>query len=205
MYVIDRASRVIALLVFVLSVSICGFGQTNQSHPASPLASAPASVDTVEFLKLFHIGMTYADVQAALPKGLDQDVPSYNTNDNVFTLGVGKSSADDWGAYFIFDTGDGAMRQPEHLIEIDCSATLANRTQDFDSLVQEVSGSYGTPVKLDVSAKQSTKSAGWRVRDDQVLTLEYTRISGTAKQETCLVDFVIRRLKYKAARPAERA
>jgi hypothetical protein len=200
MYQAKRAAEVLALIVLSLTISRPGFGRDKTDSTASPEA-----VDTVEFLKLFHIGMTYADVEAKLPKGLEQDVPAYNTSDNVFMLGVGKSPSDDWGAYFVFDSSDGAMRKPEHLVEIDCSTTMAGRFQDFESLVREVSGAYGMPTKLDSSGKELTKSAGWRVHDDTVLTLEYTRLSGTARQETCLVDFVIRKLKYKGDRPHDRA
>jgi hypothetical protein len=204
MYELKRQIAVSALSVISLtSFGPCfGRDKSNRTAAADPV---PGAIDSVEFLKLFHIGMSYADVQAILPKELEQEVPTYNLSENVFVLGVGKSSSEDWGAYFLFDTSDGALRKPEHLVEIDCSATLGGRFQDFESLVREVSGAYGSPVKLDSSEKEQTRTAGWRVPDDSVLTLEYTRLSNNTRPQTCLVDFVIRKLRYKNNHPPAQA
>ncbi|HUK90066.1 MAG TPA: hypothetical protein VLZ81_06675 [Blastocatellia bacterium] len=200
MYKAIRPVVVLALVAITLATIKPALGQQKSVQGASPEA-----VDALEFLKLFQIGMSYADVQAKLPKDLEQEIPAYNASDNVFMLVVGRSAADDWGAYFVFDTGDGSIRKPEHLIEMDCSATLAGRFEDFDSLVREVSGAYGTPAKLDSSVKEQTRSAGWRVPDDSVLTLEYTSLGDAARRQTCLVDFVIRRSRYRFNRPPARA
>jgi hypothetical protein len=204
MYQLKWQIAVPALIALSLTLFGPCYGREKLIRTTSP-EPAPGAIDSVEFLKLFHIGMSYGDVQAILPKGLEQELPTYNLSENLFVLGVGRSASDDWGAYFLFDTNDGALRKPEHLVEIDCSATLGGRFQDFESLVREVSGTYGSPVKLDSSEREQTRTAGWRVPDDSVLTLEYTRLSNASKPQTCLVDFVIRKLRYKDSRPPAQA
>src|SRR5215470_8681204 len=105
--------------------------------------------DSISFLKQFHLGMTYDEVQQALPKTLQQDALAYSTRDNVFMLGVGKSANDDWSAYLMFDTSDLEIKKPERLVEIDCSSTIPLTNETFESVVSRVSGSFGPPIKLD--------------------------------------------------------
>jgi len=146
--------------------------------------------DSISFLKQFHIGMTYDEVQRALPATLQQDALAYNTRDNVFLLGVGKSANDDWSAYLMFDSSDLEIKKPERLIEIDCSSTLTVLKESFESVVDRVSGSFGPPSRLDTAEK--TSRAGWQTAGGSLLTLEYTRMPGAAPKTQCVVDFVIR-------------
>src|SRR5260370_15761639 len=168
------------------------------SRPPNPLGR-PMSVandreneltNSIQFLKQFHIGMTYDEVQQALPKTLQQDALAYNTRDNVFLLGVGKSTNDDWSAYLMFDTSDLEIKKPERLVEIDCSSTMPLMDETFESVVRRVSGSFGPPIRLDSTARTST--AGWQTGGGSLLTLEYTRMAGAAPKTQCVVDFVVR-------------
>jgi hypothetical protein len=151
--------------------------------------------DSIQFLKQFHIGMTYDEVQRALPRTLQQDALAFSTRDNVFLLGVGKSSNDDWSAYLMFDSSDLEIKKPERLIEIDCSSTLTVMKESFASVVDRVSGSFGPPSSLDNAER--TSKAGWQTTGGSLLTLEYTRMPGAARNTQCVVDFVIRSASRK--------
>jgi len=146
--------------------------------------------DSILFLTKFHIGMTYEEVRQALPNTLQQDALAYSTVDNVFMLGVGKSTNDDWSAYLVFDTSDLEIKKPERLVELDCSSTLAVTDETFESLVRRVSGSFGEPIKLDSSDR--TSRAGWQTVGGSLLTLQLTRLAGAAPKRQCVVDFVVK-------------
>src|SRR5262245_16211802 len=62
--------------------------------------------DPVEFIKHFKVGMSYTEVQAALPKSVEQDILSYITTEEVFMLSVDLPGAGNWNASFKFDTTD---------------------------------------------------------------------------------------------------
>jgi hypothetical protein len=147
-------------------------------------------VDSIQFLKQFHIGMTYDEVQQAFPKTLQQDALAYSTRDGVFMLEVGKPTGGDWSAYLIFDTSDLEIKKPERLIEIDCSSTLPVTDETFESVVRRVSGSFGEPIKLDSTGR--TSRAGWQTVGGSLLTVEYTRMVGAEPKTQCVVDFVVR-------------
>jgi hypothetical protein len=151
--------------------------------------------DSIQFLKQFRIGMTYEEVQQSLPRNLQQDALAYSTSDNVFMLGVGKSSGDDWSAYLVFDTSDLEIKKPERLVEIDCSSTLLVHDETFDSVVSRVSGSFGQPINMDRTAR--TSKAGWQTVGGSLLTLEYTPMTGAAPRTRCVVDFVIKSASRK--------
>src|SRR5215467_5480672 len=146
--------------------------------------------DSISFLKQFHIGMTYDEVQRALPATLQQDALAYNTRDNVFLLGVGKSANDDWSAYLMFDTSDLEIKKPERLVEIDCSSTIPVMNESFESVVNRVSSSFGPPIKLDSSER--TSRAGWQTVGGSLLTVEYTPMTGAAPKTQCVVDFIVK-------------
>jgi len=176
----------------VVCVLLLGSGATNtlgsqateQNNRGSELA------ESIQFLKQFHLGMTYDEVQQALPKTLQQDALAYSTRDNVFLLGVGKSTNDDWSAYLMFDTSDLEIKKPERLVEIDCSSTIPVMNETFESVVRRVSGSFGPPIKLD--STERTSRAGWQTVGGSLLTLEYTRMTGVAPKTQCVVDFIVK-------------
>jgi hypothetical protein len=87
--------------------------------------------DPVEFIKRFKVGMSYTEVQQALPKNVDQDILSYITTEEVFLLSVDLPTPASWNASFKFDTLDAAMRRPEKLVELSCSAGLSSRSASF--------------------------------------------------------------------------
>src|SRR6185436_8684127 len=98
--------------------------------------------DAVEFIKRFKVGMSYTEVQAALPKSVDQDILSYITTEEVFMLSVDLPGAGSWNASFKFDTLDAPMRRPERLIELSCSAGLSSRSESFDMIVRKVTEAF---------------------------------------------------------------
>src|SRR5512141_541900 len=68
-------------------------GRTNSSDPdekraASGATAVSAAIDGVEFIKRFKLGMSYSEVQAALPKQIEQDTLIYVTTDEAFLLNV---------------------------------------------------------------------------------------------------------------------
>jgi len=154
---------------------------------ASP--SAKETLDSIQFMKEFHIGMTYAEVQQSLPKFMEQDILSYNASENVFMLGVESPATESWSGYFVFDTGDTTTRRPERLIELSCSLTLKGRSEPFESIVQKVSDTFGEPIELN-SSRGPIHQAGWRIPGQSVLTLEYTVVQNAGGG--AVVDFVIK-------------
>jgi hypothetical protein len=149
--------------------------------------------DSIKFLNLFHVGMSYDEVRLALPKDVHIDVPSYNVSDHTFMLAV-ETSEDRWSAYFLFDTTETTVRRPERVVEIGCSTTVDGSSQTFESIVNKVSGTFGDPVNLEQS-RTMVRDAGWRVSNGSILTLEYSRMPSESR---VLVDFVV-----KATRPGK--
>ena len=161
------------------------------ASPAREMAATPGAketVDAIQFIKQFHIGMTYTEVQRSLPKAVEQDILSYNASENVFMLGVDSPTTENWSGYFIFDTGDAPTRRPERLIELTCSLTLRGRSEPFESIVQKVSDAFGEPIELNNSRAQ-IHQAGWQIPGQSVLTLEYTVVQNPGG---AVVDFVIK-------------
>lgn len=183
-FVIEGSSRVgvmykssiILVLLFVMlsasfpAASVEAAGQA--ARPGRNPARAPL-FDPVDFIKQFKIGMTYSEVQAALPKGAEQDVLSYITTEEVFVLSLDLGTDSDWSASFKFDTLDTSLRRPELLIEMSCTASVSPRSESFDAIVNKVTAAFGEPVKMDRS-EGKFKQAGWRVSGGSVLMLEYS-------------------------------
>src|SRR4051812_18249278 len=101
--VMRKANRLAAaiLAVLMLVAAAPAFGQpddgsakTNPSGTAekrdanSAKTTSDGTVDGVEFIKHFKIGMSYNEVQAALPKSVEQDTLNYVTTDEAFVLNV---------------------------------------------------------------------------------------------------------------------
>lgn len=176
-----------------------------KANPSNPVEKADASraksasdgaVDGIEFIKHFKIGMSYNEVQAALPKIVEQDTLSYVTTDEAFVLNVELPGSAEWSASFRFDTLDTPIRRPEHLIEMSCTASLSSRSQPFDALVGRVTAAFGEPVKVDRSAEK-IQQAGWRV-GGSLLTLEYAVMpNGIGNNVT--VEFTIRKSGRRAS------
>jgi hypothetical protein len=206
-----KANRLAAaiLAVLMLVATAPAFGQpdddgtkTNLSNPAEKhdanraKAASDSTVDGVEFIKHFKIGMTYNEVQAALPKSVEQDTLNYVTTDEAFVLNVELPGSGEWSASFRFDTLDTPIRRPEHLIEMSCTASLSSRSQSFDALVGRVTAAFGEPVKVDRTGEK-IQLAGWRV-GGSVLTLEYSILpNGIGNNVT--IEFTIRKNGRRAA------
>jgi hypothetical protein len=152
--------------------------------------------DPVEFIKQFKIGMTYTEVQAALPKGAEQDVLSYITTEEVFVLSIDLGTETDWSAAFKFDTLDTSLRRPELLVEMSCTASVSPRSESFDVIVNKVTAAFGEPVKMDRS-EGKFKQAGWRVSGGSVLMLEYSG-GPEAAAGRGNVEFIIRKNPRRA-------
>lgn len=148
------------------------------------------AIDAVDFIKHFKIGMSYSEVQAALPKTVEQDTLNYVTTDEAFVLNVELPGTGDWSASFRFDTLDTPIRRPEHLIEMSCTASLSSRNQSFEGIVDKATAAFGEPVKID-RIGEKIKQAGWRVAGS-VLTLEYSFMpNGIGNNVT--IEFIIRK------------
>lgn len=159
--------------------------------------------DPVEFLKRFKVGMSYTEVQKALPRGYEQDIISYIVPEDVFVLSVDVPTSSSWSASFRFDTLDTPMRRPEQLIEISCGATLSSRSETFESIVTKVTAAFGDPVKVDQTPGRM-QQAGWRVSGGSLLTLEYSIVPTALDGKDVSVDFIIKRNKRRET-PAPRA
>jgi hypothetical protein len=207
-----KAKRLAAAVlgVWMLVAAVPAFCQPDddspKANPSKPVEKADAnharsagdgSVDGIEFIKHFKIGMSYNEVQAALPKGIEQDTLSYVTTDEAFVLNVELPGSAEWSASFRFDTLDTPIRRPERLIEMSCTASLSSRSQSFDALVGRVTAAFGEPVKIDRTAEK-IQQAGWRV-GGSLLTLEYAVMpNGIGNNVT--VEFTIRKNGRRAAR-----
>src|ERR1700742_4290299 len=160
--VMRKSNRLAAamLAALFLMVTVPAFGQTDDGKSKSDSSTSAEKqdettpmvpVDGIEFIKQFKIGMTYAEVQAALPKSAEQDILSYVTSDQVFILNVDLPGAGDWSASFRFDTQDTAVRLPDPSVDTHCSAILSSRNQSFDRLVGKVNSAFAKPVQVDRS------------------------------------------------------
>lgn len=203
-----KAMRVAAATLTVwMLVAATAFGQsdgrskTNSSdsgekREANSVTAVSAAIDGVEFIKRFKLGMSYTEVQAALPKNVEQDTLVYVTTDEAFLLNVELPGSGEWSASFRFDTQDVLMRRPEHLIEMSCTASVSSRSQSFENIVERVTAAFGEPLKVERTADK-IQQAGWRV-GGSVLTLEYSVMpNGIGNNVT--VEFIIRKNKRRAA------
>lgn len=173
------------LLVIFMSMPSAN-GQANNKT-----TKCDEAFDPIEFIKLFKIGMSYAEVQSALPKSVDQDILSYITTEEVFFLSVDLPGPGSWNAAFKFDTLDAALRRPERLVELSCSAGLSSRSESFDSIVLKVTEAFGDPVQVSRS-ESKFQQAGWRVSGGSVLTLEYSIVPNGAGNNVS-IEFIIKK------------
>ena len=185
MYKSNKTAAVVTLLLLILMVMPVVKGQANKS------ARPSETFDPIEFIKRFKVGMSYTEVQAALPKSVDQDILSYIVTEEVFLLSVDLPTSITWSASFKVDTLDTPMRRPERLIEMSCSAGLSSSKESFESIVRKVTEAFGEPVKLDRSEARF-QQAGWRVSGGSVLTLEYAIVPNGVGNNVS-VDFVIKK------------
>jgi hypothetical protein len=169
-------------------------------------AGSAESFDPVDFMKSFRIGMSYLEVQTALPKSAEQDTLAYLPSEEAFLLGVDLPGGSTWSASFKFDTLDTPARRPEQLIEFSCSAALSPRSESFETIVRKVTAAFGDPVEVDRS-QERFQQAGWRVSGGSVLTLEYSTTPGAtanASANDITVEFVIKRNPHRNT-PASKA
>lgn len=185
------ASIAILMLASAMPCSI-GFAQNKDARSSE-------AFDPVGFLKGFRIGMSYAEVQALLPRTAEQDPLAYITSEEAFLLGVDIPGQPLWSASFKFDTLDIPARRPEQLIEFSCSAGLSTRSESFETIVQKVTAAFGEPVELNRS-QERFQQAGWRVSGGSVLTLECSTSAGAAASSVN-VEFVIK--KNRSRNPAD--
>ena len=108
----SEAAICAALVLALLVPCAIGFGQSKEPAHAVPF-------DPVEFIKDFHIGMSYEDVQGLLPKTASQDALAYIPSEEAFLLGVDVPGQAAWSVSFKFDTLDTPARRPEQLIELE--------------------------------------------------------------------------------------
>jgi hypothetical protein len=196
MFLSKKAWQLVLVLPIVVTLVPTSFGFDSKAGADSVQRdSQREAADSIEFVKLFHIGMSYAEVQQAMPKGVQMDVPSYNVGDHSFMLEAEIKSSDSWSAYFIFDTADTSVRRPVRLVELSCSTTIDGSAETFESVVSQVSGSFGDPEKLDQSQKL-VRQAGWRVSGGSTLTVEYSPMPSESR---VLVDFVVKAPKQSKA------
>ena len=169
---------------------------SDEKRAASDATAVSAAIDGVEFIKRFKLGMSYSEVQAALPKQVEQDTLVYVTTDEAFLLSVELPGTGEWSASFRFDTQDTPMRRPERLIEMSCTASVSSRSQSFDNIVERATAAFGEPLKVERSADK-IQQAGWRV-GGSMLTLEYSVMpNGIGNNVT--VEFTIRKNMHRAA------
>jgi hypothetical protein len=159
--------------------------------------ASKAKLDPVEFIKRFTIGMTYSELQQALPREVEQDLPSYLLSEEVFMLTVEISGPSGWSATFKFDTQDTAIRRPEQLIEISCSAVVSSRNDPFEAIVRKVAASYGEPLQLD-RTQDKFQEAGWRVKGGSVLKLEYSIVPSSLAERDASIDLTVKKNKPRA-------
>jgi hypothetical protein len=182
---------VVHFLIVSATFPAASIGAVNQSAKAGRITPKTQFFDPVEFIKQFKIGMTYTEVQAALPKEAEQDVLSYITTEEVFVLSLDLGTDSDWSASFKFDTLDTSLRRPELLVEMSCTASVSPNSESFDAIVNKVTAAFGEPVKMDRS-EGKFKQAGWRVSGGSVLMLEYSGGPGAAAGRGN-VEFIIRK------------
>ena len=176
---------IIALLIMLLTVPSTSVRADDKT------AKHDDGFDPVEFIKRFKVGMSYTEVQAVLPKSVEQDILSYITTEEVFLLSVDLPGAGSWNASFKFDTLDTPMRRPERLTELSCSAGLSSRSESFDAIVRKVTDAFGVPAQVNRS-EEKFQQAGWRVSGGSVLTLEYSVVPNGAGNNIS-VEFIIKK------------
>jgi hypothetical protein len=196
-----------ALAVWMFAATAPAFGRVDdcnqanapgagEKRAASGATAVSAAIDGVEFIKRFKLGMSYSEVQAALPKEVEQDTLVYVTTDEAFLLNVELPGSGEWSASFRFDTQDAPVRRPERLIEMSCTASVSSRSQSFDNIVERMTAAFGQPLKVERTADK-IQQAGWRV-GGSVLTLEYSVMpNGIGNNVT--VEFTIRKNMRRAA------
>jgi hypothetical protein len=175
---------IMMLMLAVVMPCSTSFGQNKDAKSAEQF-------DPVGFIKSFRIGMSYEDVQALLPKSAQQDALAYITGEEAFLLGVDIPGQATWSASFKFDTLDMPARRPEQLVEFSCSAGVSTRNESFETIVRKVTAAFGDPMELDRS-QERFQQAGWRVSGGSVLTLEYSKVTGTAASNVN-IEFVIKK------------
>ena len=186
MYKANKIITAILALLFMVGVTPSADAQENNKN--SKLNEA---FDPVEFIKRFKIGMSYTEVQQALPKNVDQDILSYITTEEAFLLSIDLPTPASWSASFKFDTLDTTMRRPEKLVEMSCSAGLSSRNESFESIVHKVTEAFGEPLKID-RTEDKYQQAGWRVSGGSVLTLEYSVVPNGVGNNVS-VEFIIKK------------
>ena len=184
------AASMFTLALALVVPSANGLGQNNEARGHKDVKPVE-SFDPVEFIRNFRIGMSYLEVQAALPKRAEQDTLAYITSEEAFLLGVDLAGGSAWSASFKFDSLDTPARRPEQLIEFSCSAALSTRSESFEAIVRKVTTAFGEPVELDRS-RERFQQAGWRVSGGSVLTLEYSTMPGAAS-DNVNIEFVIKK------------
>jgi hypothetical protein len=187
----------IALLMTLAAMPVVN-AQVGGKQPEGKNTRREASFDAVEFVKRFKIGMSYTEVQEALPKDVEQDILSYIVTDETFMLSVDIPGRGNWNASFKFDTLDTPMRRPERLIEMSCGAALSGRNDSFESIVQKVTVAFGEPIKVELR-EGKFQQAGWRVEGGSVLMLEYSVEPGDG--QVVSVEFTIRKSKRRDSSP----
>ena len=186
MYKANKIITAMIALLFMVTVIQTANAQDNNKN-----IKRDESFDPVEFIKRFKIGMSYAEVQQALPKNVDQDILSYITTEDAFLLSVDLPTAASWSAAFKFDTQDTSLRRPEKLVEMSCSAGLSSRSESFESIVHKVTEAFGEPLKID-RTEDKFQQAGWRVSGGSVLTLEYSLVPNGVGNNVS-VEFIIKK------------
>ncbi|HSB11827.1 MAG TPA: hypothetical protein VLM38_20220 [Blastocatellia bacterium] len=191
-----HVNRVLASAISVaLVVGLCVNGLAQDKAPKTPGDDAAAQCaepfDPVAFMRTFKIGMSYIDVQAALPKNIEQDTLAYVPVDESFLLGIDLPGKPAWSASFKFDTLDTPARRPEELIEVSCTANLSTRSETFDTIVRKVTAAFGDPVEVDRS-QDRFQQAGWRMTGGSVLTLEYSKVPGSGA-DNVNIEFVVKK------------
>ena len=184
-----KANKIItAMIALLFMIGVTPGANAQDNKKSNPRDEA---FDPVEFIKRFKIGMSYTEVQQALPKDVNQDILSYVTTEDAFLLSVDLPAPASWSASFKFDTMDTALRRPEKLIELSCSAGLSSRSDSFESIVRKVTEAFGEPLKID-RTEDKFQQAGWRVSGGSVLTLEYSIVPNGVGNNVS-VEFIIKK------------
>jgi len=186
------SASALSLLLALVMLCANGFSQNADKLAQQKNAKAGEEFDPVSFIRSFRIGMSYVEVQAALPKSAEQDTLAYLPSDEAFLLGVDLAGGSTWSASFKFDSLDTPARRPEQLIEFTCSAALSTRSESFEAIVRKVADAFGEPIELDRS-QERFQQAGWRVTGGSVLTLEYSTMPGAASANNVNIEFVIKK------------
>jgi hypothetical protein len=193
-----KANKIItAIIALLFTVGVMPGASAQESNKNSKRNEA---FDPVEFIKRFKIGMSYTEVQQALPKNVDQDILSYLTTEDAFLLSIDLPASSNWSASFKFDTLDVTMRRPEKLVELSCSAGLSSRSESFESIVHKVTEAFGEPLKID-RTEDKYQQAGWRVSGGSVLMLEYSVVPNGVGNNVS-VEFIIKKNPRHDATPS---